>query len=143
MEDVAELGYAAFAVGVLYTLPSVYWAVGGALGLRTLGGQLEAMGYASEPTAVALASLAAGLKLVAAALGLAAVRAWGRRLPRRPFLAMLWSAAAILVLYGGTLTSAEALVQIGIIGASTDMDWYAFHWHLFVWDPWFLFGVCC
>jgi LPXTG-motif cell wall-anchored protein len=25
-----------------------------------------------------------------------------------------------------------------VIGTSGDTDWKAFHWHLFLWDPWFL-----
>lgn len=131
-------GYAAFTVGVLYALVSVYWAAGGTLGLKTLGGQLERLGRARDPQLIAVVWVTAGLKLFAAVLGLALVRPWGRRLPRWMLLIAAWGTTVVLVLYGGTLVIVQSLVQIGVIAASADMDWTAFHWHLFLWDPWFL-----
>jgi hypothetical protein len=49
----------------------------------------------------------------------------------------------ILVTYGGVLVIVEAMVQMGLIQAPAAMNWKAFHWHLFVWDPWFLLWASC
>ncbi|NGO71670.1 DUF3995 domain-containing protein [Streptomyces boncukensis] len=131
-------GCAAFGLGLLYALVSAYWAAGGTAGLDTVGGDLERWGRARDPTMVAVLWLTAGLKLIAAVLGLALVRKWGKRLPRWTLLALSWGATAVLVLYGGSLVVGQALVKAGVIEASADVDWKAFDWHLFLWDPWFL-----
>lgn len=131
-------GRAAFGLGLLYALVSVYWAVGGTVGLDTLGGELERLARARDPAMVAVVWLTAGLKLIAAVLGLAVVQEWGRRMPRRTLLTLSWGAATVLVLYGGSLVVGQTLVKVGVIQASADVDGKAFHWHLFLWDPWFL-----
>ncbi|GGM69172.1 hypothetical protein GCM10012275_44480 [Longimycelium tulufanense] len=131
-------GYAAFAVGLLHALVSVYWAAGGTAGLDTLGGTLEELARQRDPRLIAIVWLTAGLKLVASVLGLAVVQQWGRRLPRGLLLVAAWGAATLLVLYGGALTVGQVLVKVGVVAAAPTMNWKAFHWHLFLWDPWFL-----
>ncbi|MEI7032329.1 DUF3995 domain-containing protein [Streptomyces pratensis] len=131
-------GYAAFWLGLLYALVSVYWAAGGTVGLDTLGGELERLARARDPRMIAVVWLTAGLKLFAAVLGLAVVQEWGQRVPRRVLLTLSWGATAALVLYGGSLVVGQTLVEAGVIEASADMDRKAFSWHLFLWDPWFL-----
>lgn len=131
-------GIAAFLVGLASALVSAYWAAGGLVGLDTVGGTLEEMGRARDPAVVALGWAAAGAKLLVATLGLAVAWPWGRRLPRRLLLTAAWGASAVLVLYGGGLVVGQALVKVGVIEASPDIDWKAFHWHLYFWDPWFL-----
>ncbi|KAA2254459.1 DUF3995 domain-containing protein [Solihabitans fulvus] len=134
----AWAGYAAFACGLLYALVSAYWALGGTAGVDTLGGKLEELARARQPGLIAVVWVTVALKLAGGVLGLALVRPWGRRPPRWMVLTAGWGATALLVLYGGVLVGVQALVQAGVIQASSDMDWKAFHWHLFLWDPWFL-----
>ncbi|GAA2107972.1 DUF3995 domain-containing protein [Actinomadura alba] len=134
----AWCGHAAFVLGLLYALVSAYWAAGGTAGLDTLGGELERLARARDPLMIAMVWLIAGLKLVAAVLGPALVQSWGRRFPRWMLLTLSWGAATVLVLYGGLLVGGQRLVKTGVLEASPDMDWTAFNWHLFLWDPWFL-----
>ncbi|WP_019545470.1 DUF3995 domain-containing protein [Streptomyces sulphureus] len=130
-------GYAAFALGLLYAAVSAYWAAGGTAGLDTVGGELARSARARDPGMVAVLWLTVGLKLLAALLGLALVRpSW--RMPRRLLLPLSWVAAVVLTAYGGLLVGGQALVKAGAVEASSDMDWTAFDWHLFLWDPWFL-----
>jgi hypothetical protein len=136
-------GWAAYVAAVLaglFAAVSFYWALGGTVGIATLGGQIEALAKSASPAASLLAWGAAIAKLVGVAFALALVRPWGRRLPRRLPLVLGWLGTALLVLYGAVNTGAEALVQIGVITVppNSGMDWYAFHWHLFLWDPYFL-----
>ena len=134
----AWAGYGAFLVGLAYALVSVYWGLGGTAGVDTLGGQLEELARARQPVLIAVLWVTVVLKLVGALLGLAVVRPWGRRLPRWLLLTAAWGATTVLVLYGGVLVIGQALVQVGVLHAADSMDWRAFHWHLYLWDPWFL-----
>jgi Protein of unknown function (DUF3995) len=134
----AWAGYAAFAVGLLYTLVSLYWAIGGTALLDTLGGKLEEMARAREPGLIAIVWVTVVLKLVASLLGLALVQSWGRRLPRWMLRTAAWGATIILVLYGGYLVVGQVLVETGVLDAPAATDWKAFRWHLYLWDPWFL-----
>lgn len=130
-------GYAAFGLGLLYALVSVYWAAGGTGGLDTVGGDLARLSRDRDPTMVAVLWLTVGLKLVGAVLGLALVRPWWW-LPHRPLLVLSWVAAVVLTAYGGLLVGGQTLVKAGLVEASANVDWKAFDWHLFLWDPWFL-----
>ncbi len=132
------LGWTVFAVGTLYAAVSAYWAAGGTAGLNTLGGTLAEMARARDPQLIAIVWVTVVLKLVGAVLGLALTQRWGRRLPRLLLLLGGWTATTILVLYGGILTAAQALIAIGVLPRGDKFDPVAFYWHLLVWDPWFL-----
>jgi hypothetical protein len=108
-------GYAAFVLGMLHALISVYWVAGGTAGLDTVGGQIEELARARSPVLIAGVRMAAGLKVIAALLGLAVVRPWGQRAPWWMVVAAAWAATTILVTYGGVLVIVEAIVQIGLI----------------------------
>jgi hypothetical protein len=131
-------GYTAFVVGLLYTLVSLYWAIGGTALLDTLGGRLEEMARAREPGLIAVVWVTVLLKLAGSVLGLALVQPWGRRLPRWMLRTAAWAATIILVLYGGYLVVGQLAVEAGLLDAPASTDWKAFRWHLYLWDPWFL-----
>lgn len=131
-------GYAAFGLGLLYAAVSAYWAAGGTAGLDTVGGELARSARARQPVMVAVLWLTAGLKLLAALLGLALVGHRRCRLPRRLVRALSGIAAVVLTAYGALLVGGQALVKAGAVRASAHVDWKAFDWHLFLWDPWFL-----
>jgi hypothetical protein len=130
--------YAAAAVAVLYAAVSVYWALGGQALLSTVGGRAEELGRRGGGGAVAVGLLAAGLKLAGALLALALVHPAGRRLPQRPLWAVAAAAGGVLVLYGGVLVVAGALVLTGVLTPAGPVDLAALRWHVLVWDAWFL-----
>jgi hypothetical protein len=120
----------------------VHWASGGAAGLSTIGGELEAMGRAASPVLSAVLWGVGVAKALAGLLALALVMPWGRVFPRWTMLAAGWGGATVLTLYGGVLVTVQALVVGGVIVPSGPVDWHALRWHLFLWDPWFfLWGV--
>lgn len=132
-------GYAAFGCALLFAVVSGYWALGGTLGLDTVGREavrLSRSGDVGIRLALWLVSL---LKLIGALLALALVRPWGSRLLRRWMLLLAgWGGAALLVAYGTAQIGIQVLVVVGVIAAPSDMDWRGFHGHLYLWDPWFV-----
>lgn len=127
-------------VGVLYAAVSAYWDLGGTALLSTVGGAFERAGRTGAGGVEAVVWLTVLLKLAAAGLGLAAVSpsaSVGQRGHRR-IRALAWAAAVILSLYGGVLSIAGWLLQLGVIAAATHADHRALRWHAFLWDPWFL-----
>ena len=84
--------------------------------------------------------LAAGraLKVVAGCLALALGRlpADARRHSR--VLVLNGVASAILCVWGGANVVVGALVLSGAIAPSADVDRRVLHWHVFVWDMWFV-----
>jgi hypothetical protein len=80
------------------------------------------------------------LKLTAAIIGLVAVLGPREVRPGHHQLARqaAWTAALILVLYGGVLTVIGLLVQLDLVHASANADHKALQSHVYLWDPWFL-----
>ena len=135
--------YAAALLALASAAISLYWAVGGTALLDTVGGEIEEL--ARERTAGALALICATVlaKLLAATLALSLVRPWGERMTRRARVRLSVAGGGVLALYGGVLVAAGALVLLGAIDPSGDVDERALRWHVFVWDLWFLvWGVC-
>jgi Protein of unknown function (DUF3995) len=130
--------YAACWVALAYALVSFYWAVGGTLGVGTLGGRLEELAREGDPVILWLAGVAGVLKVAGAVVALALVRPWGRGVPGRLLLVVAWVGAVVLVLYGGVNVVAGALVLGGVIEGTGAVDRGALWWHVLVWDLWFL-----
>jgi uncharacterized membrane protein len=88
----AWAAYAACAWALLFTVPHVYWAVGGTAGLQghPMSGALRVVNLASIP-----------LSLLAALVALAMVRSWGRAVPRWLLGGAAWGACAVLGMRGG------------------------------------------
>jgi hypothetical protein len=113
---------------------SAYWAAGGTWLLDTVGGSIARWGReGGAGVTLALVAIVV-LKLVAAWLPARAIREPRLELVRR----LAYLEAAILTVYGGVLTGAGVLVQVGLLGAGANADWKALDWHLYLWDPWFL-----
>jgi hypothetical protein len=125
---------AAFVLGVLY------WACGGTALLKSVGGVFQRAGEHGSVGLAILVWFTAGLKLLAAILGVVAVS--GRpalTIPQQRQVRLLaWVAALILSVYGGVLSVTGWLVQTGVISAGAHADHEALRWHAYVWDPWFL-----
>lgn len=132
------VAYAASACGGMFALVSLYWTVGGTVGLDTVGGFAERMARSGTATATLVLALVVVLKCLGAALALALVQRWGRALPRRWLLAAAVAASVLLILYGGVQVLAESLVETGIIRPAGHVDWSDLGWHLGLWDSWFL-----
>ncbi|WP_424187083.1 DUF3995 domain-containing protein [Actinokineospora sp. G85] len=136
--DKTWAGWAAFYWAGAFALVSLYWALGGEVGIDTVGGAIADLVRDGDSAASLLAWGAVVAKVAGMVLALALVQPWGRVFPRWLPLAGGWAGAVLLVGYGGTIVVTEALVVVGVIDAPAGVDWYAFYWHLFLWDPYFV-----
>jgi hypothetical protein len=119
----AGLAFASAAV-------SLFWLVGGTALLDTVGGDIERLARERSAGALAVLAVVVVLKVLAGLLALHLDRPWRVRLAR--------AGAILLALYGGVLVVAGALVLTGVIDPSGDVDRRALHWHVLVWDLWFV-----
>jgi Protein of unknown function (DUF3995) len=133
--------YSALVVGLLFAAISAYWAVGGTWLLDTVGGAIEREGRSGNGVLVAGLVVVVLLKVVAAVLGVAALRPSHGLFGRLVRLAA-WVGAVIMTVYGAVLTTVGLLVQTDVIHASAAADHRALRWHAYLWDPWFaVWGV--
>jgi hypothetical protein len=130
--------YAACVCAGLFAAVSLYWALGGTAGLRTLGGSLEQIARSRRTEAIVVIWVTVLLKVAGALLPLSLVRPWGSKIPRRLRVIVAGGTSLVLVLYGGVNVGAEALVELGLITPAGRVDWFALGWHLALWDSWFL-----
>lgn len=130
--------YGASACGGLFALVSLYWALGGKVGLDTVGALATTMARSGGATAALVLGAVVALKVLGAVLALGLVQRWGRVLPQSWLLAVAGVASVLLILYGGIEVIAEALVEVGVIRPAGPVDWRALGWHLGLWDPLFL-----
>jgi Protein of unknown function (DUF3995) len=137
---VNRAAYAAAAWALLFAAMSFYWALGGTLGLDTLGNELEREARAREPETLALVWVTGLLKVAGAALALALVRPWGRRLPRRLLLFAAWAAGLGLLAYALANFVQHGLMEAGAVDTPEALGSYAVTWHLALWDPFWLLG---
>lgn len=138
----AVAAWCAALLGCGHAAFTAYWALGGSALLHTIGGEVERWGrQRSGPVVVALWLIAIA-KVVIGIVPLAVRRLGdGPRsidptVVRRARL-FGWAAGLGLSVYGGVLTVAGLLVEIGVIDAAPDADRVALSWHTYLWDPWF------
>jgi hypothetical protein len=129
----ARLASVAAALAFASAAVSLFWTLGGTLGLDTVGGALEDLARDRSAGAIALGMTTVMLKATAGGLALALVRRRHRAVVLANALA-----AAVLVAWGGANVVIGGLVLAGVIDPSSPVDQYALRWHVFVWDMWFL-----
>jgi hypothetical protein len=119
---------------------SAFWALGGTLGLDTLGNEIEREARARDSETIALVWVTALLKLVAAALALALVRPWGWPLPRRPLVITTWIVGLGLIAYALANFVQHGLMKADVVDTPRALGTSAVGWHLGLWDPFWLLG---
>lgn len=133
-------GYAAAIWAFLFAVMSFYWALGGRLGVETIGDAITKPALAGDPTILAVVWITGVLKVVAGVLALALVQPWGRRIPRWLLLLGGWGASVIFLVYGAANLVQGAFIVAGAIPTPAGLGAVAARWHLFLWDPWWLLG---
>jgi len=81
---VRAAAWGALGVGLLNAAVSAYWALGGTAGLNTIGGQIEEMARAREPSALAVVWAVVAVKIAGAVLGVMLLRAGSLPLASSP-----------------------------------------------------------
>ena len=130
--------YAACVWALLFALMSFYWALGGQLGLNTLGAGIRALAH--DPGFVAIVWLTGIAKVIGGLFALTLVRPWAHWLPPIWKLALAWIGGAGLALYGGVNLIVEWLVVVGVIQMNGLEVTEGIRWHAWLWDPWWLLG---
>lgn len=130
--------YAASAWSLLFALMSFYWALGGDLGVSTLGSGIQALAH--DPGFIAVVWLTGIAKLIGGLFALTLVRPWAQWLPPGWKLALAWAGGIGLALYGGVQFVVEALALSGVLHVAGAVDWEGLRWHVWLWDPWWLVG---
>ena len=137
--------YGASAWAVIFAVPHLYWALGGRTGLTfalALRGPREDE-VIRDPWFIATGLWGVtGLCLLGAVIALAAVRPWGRVIPRWLLLIGAWTACATAVLraflWPGFIRSGLYVAGVHTRPAGVDPAWS--RWDLALWSPWFLAG---
>lgn len=136
--------YASYATCVWafsFAALSFYWAAGGTALGDTIGPYLSGLGLARDPVFVAILWGTGVLKALVGLIALAMVYHWGRYIPRWMLLTAAWSAVAVMAVYEGLASLIQhALMAAGVISTPAALGSTAAHWHLFLWDPWWLLG---
>jgi hypothetical protein len=130
----------AAAWALLFAAMSFYWALGGTVGLDTLGVELEREARAREPDTIALVWVTGLLKLAGAGVALALVQPWGRVLPRRLWVIATWIVGLGLFTYALANFVQHALMKAGAVDTPDALGSSAATWHLAFWDPFWLLG---
>ena len=130
----------AAAWAILFAAMSIYWALGGTVGLDTLGVELERDARARDPDTIAVVWVTALLKLAAAALALALVQPWGRVLPRRLWVIATWIVGLGILAYALANFVQHGLMKAGVVDTPEALGSSAATWHLAFWDPFWLLG---
>lgn len=123
---------------MLFSLPSFYWALGGATGISTIAADPDAaLGAAAEPWVVGITGV---LKLALGVFALSFDAAWLPAYWRKPHIVIGWLVAGLLILYGVTGGLDHLAMVSGFRSTPETLGEYAARWHLFFWDPVWLLG---
>lgn len=131
-------------IGVAWTLVfagmSFYWALGGMIGVRSLGGAIYEQALNPEPSFVIVVWVTAFVKLLGAVILLALFVRWQHNWARKGLYWIIKIAGIFLFLYGLLNFITIGMHAVGII--SYQLDTYATWWRLLFWEPfWMLGGV--
>lgn len=133
--------YAAAVWSFLFAAVSFYWAMGGTVGVETLGSAFSDPAVTNDPLFVAFVWITGILKVLAGVFALAVVQPWGRNIPRWILHTAIWAIGVLLTVYGAALLIQHGLMVMGVIEIPTSIGSIAAaRWHLFLWDPYWLLG---
>jgi Protein of unknown function (DUF3995) len=131
-------GYAAAVLSFVFAVPSFYWGFGGKFGGATVFADADTWSWSKDWAFLLLVLFTAVLKVFGGLFALSLVRPSMPRASRRWMLVAGFGAAVVLAFYGFVNVLGEVLVATGVVGKPSNYDAYSFHWHLFLWDPYFL-----
>ena len=129
---------AAAAWAFAFAATSFYWALGGTVGLETVGPALTAL--AREPWFVLVGLWGAGVvKLAGGVIALRLAARGGHPFDR--WLARFAAVGGVLAfLYGLASLVQHMLMLLGVIGIPAGAGVLAVRWHVVMWDPFWMLG---
>lgn len=131
-----------YFIGIVWTLlfamMSIYWAMGGMIGIRSLGGSIYEQALNPEPSFVAIVWITGLIKLFGAILLIMSRVQW--QSPRMRFCIYLSvkMAGIFIFLYGLLNFTTIGLHAIDMLDFA--LDRYATAWRLLFWEPFWMVG---
>ncbi len=133
--------YVGAAWAFLFAAMSFYWALGGSVGLSTLGEGIEEIADRRETADLVAVWLTGVLKLLAGAIALALLFPSGSKRLRRTWWLLAWLMGVFFALYGLANGVQHALMAAGTVEITRTLgSEAAVRWHLFLWDPFWVAG---
>lgn len=129
-----------FAWCLVFAAISVYWLLGGTVGIPTLANAIQEAAAEDDRGFRITTWVTVGLKVLGGLLALATIQPWGRMIPRQLLLTLLMGAGVLLTLYGAAGFVEKALMVAGVIDTPDAMGEGPARWYLAVWEPWWILG---
>lgn len=132
--------YLAILWTLLFALMSFYWAAGGMVGVRSLGGEIYRRALTQDPEFLPVIWATGVVKLGGAALLWILLKGIGTPNIRKWLMWILALAGIFMVLYGLLNFITISLHAMNVL--EFDLNAYATTWRLIFWEPfWILGGV--
>lgn len=131
--------YAGFIWCFLFALISFYWAGGGMMGAKSLGGLIYKKAMERESSFIAIVWFTGFVKLCGGVFLLLLLRRWSN-VTNRVLYFLTLIGGIFLFLYGLANFISLILSSFGLL--SLQIDHFALRWRLFFWEPiWMIGGV--
>ncbi|MBN6206602.1 DUF3995 domain-containing protein [Ralstonia pickettii] len=129
-------------LGIIWTLVfagmSFYWALGGMLGARSLGGAIYEMALNPDPSFTMIVWLSEFIKLLGVVLLLLPLIEWKKTVMERILYVIIKAAGIFLFFYGLLNFITISLSALNIL--DFDLDDFATFWRLAFWEPYWMLG---
>lgn len=135
--------WVALGVGwtVIFAAMSFYWAMGGMLGVQSLGGMIHEMSLNPEPSFIRMVWLTGFVKLAGAVLLMLLLVPWKTSAIVTILYYMTKIAGIFLFLYGLLNFITISMSALSIL--NMELGAYATFWRLVFWEPfWMIGGIC-
>jgi hypothetical protein len=134
--------WATFWWGILFGGLNLYWSLGGEFLLDHLGEMIQKQVAEGDTTLLVLNTIGGLGKIAIGFLALATIARWGRAIPRRLHLVLLYLGGVLLVVYGAANWTQMLLVDMGIVDVPRSIGEAQVRWYLCLWEPlWIIGGV--
>lgn len=132
----------AFVWGVAFGALNLWWSLGGDVLLGHLGVRIQELVAAGDTTLLVVNTIGGLGKIALGLLALGTISRWGRRIPRRFSLVVLYAGGVLLALYGGANWVRMLLVEAGVVDVPASVGAAQVRWYLLLWEPvWMVGGV--
>ncbi|WP_243648732.1 DUF3995 domain-containing protein [Hazenella coriacea] len=123
---------------VIFSGMSFYWAMGGLLGVRSLGGSIYEMALNPSRSFVAILWFTGFIKLLGLILLLMLLIRWKNSIMGKMLYYATKAIGILLFLYGLLNFTTITLSTFNIL--EFDLDSYATFWRLIFWEPYWMVG---
>ncbi|MDX8047202.1 DUF3995 domain-containing protein [Gracilibacillus sp. S3-1-1] len=123
---------------IIFSGMSFYWAMGGLVGVRSLGGSIYEMSLNPSPSFLVIIWLTGFIKLLGLILLLTLLIEWKQPITIKTLYYVVKIVGTLLFLYGLLNFVTITLSTLNIL--NFDLDLYATFWRLIFWEPFWMIG---